>query len=101
MIKIELKEQLNMIQKTYVRYAALYSTNKDVNILFINKNRFENNPKLYKLINSFDFDYKIYMKNDEILFATDPTGKTVVGITEDTFTNFDIIKDFFKKTTNL
>lgn len=89
---IILKERVNIIINTY----ALFTTDKDVNILFINYERFQNEPRLYKIVNKLNYDYKVYLnKKNEILFATDDTGKTVVGISEQNFSNFDIIKEFF------
>lgn len=91
-MKIELKERLNYVKNTY----ALYSTDKDVNILFVKKEKFENNPKLYKLLEKLEYNYKVYLnKKNEILFATDDTGKTVVGISEENFENFEILREIF------
>lgn len=89
---IKLKEMTNSIINTY----ALYTTDKDVNILFINYERFQSEPRLYKVVDKLNYDYKVYLnKKNEILFATDDTGKTVVGISEENFENFEIIKEFF------
>ena len=92
MITIKLTEKLNSIKNTY----ALYSTDKDVNILFVKKEKFENIPKLYKLLEKLDYNYKVYLnKHNEILFATSDTGKTVVGISEENFQNFEILQEIF------
>ena len=92
MITIKLTEKLNNIKNIY----ALYSTDKDVNILFVKKEKFENDPKLYKLLEKIDYNYKVYLnKKNEILFATDDTGKTVVGISEENFENFEILREIF------
>jgi ADP-heptose:LPS heptosyltransferase len=92
-MKIELKELLNYVKNIY----AVYKTDKDVNILFMNKEKFENNPKLYKPLIELQYDYTVYLKNlnNEIMFATDNTGRTVIGITEDIFINYDIIREVF------
>lgn len=92
MITIKLTEKLNYVKKLY----ALYSTDKDVNILFVKKEKFENDPKKYKLLEKLDFNYKVYLnKHNEILFATTETGKTVVGISFKNFENFEIIQEIF------
>lgn len=92
MITIKLTEKLNSIKNTY----ALYSTDKDVNILFVKKEKFENDPKKYKLLENLDYNYKVYLnKKNEILFATTSSGKTVVGISEENFENFKILQEIF------
>jgi predicted RNase H-like nuclease (RuvC/YqgF family) len=89
---IKLKEMTNSIINTY----ALFTTDKDVNILFINYERFQNEPKLYKLLEKLEYNYKVYLnKKNEIQFATDDTGKTVVGISEENFENFEILREIF------
>lgn len=87
---IKLKEITNNIRRTY----ALFTTDKDVNILFINYERFQNEPKLYKVVDKLNYDYKVYLnKKNEIQFAT--WNGLTLNITEQNFSNFDIIKEFF------
>ena len=87
---IELKEMKNNIRRTY----ALFTTDKDVNILFINYERFQNEPKLYKVTDKLNYDYKVYLNNkNDIQFAT--WNGLTLDITEENFSNFDIIKEFF------
>lgn len=92
---IKLKEMTNSIINTY----ALYTTDKDVNILFINYERFQNEPKLYKVVDKLKYDYKVYLNINrsegslQIQFAT--WNGLTLNITEQNFSNFEIIKDFF------
>ena len=89
---IELQEITNSMKSTY----ALFTTDKDVNIIFINYERFQNEPILYIIIDKLNYDYKVYLnKKNEIQFATFK-GLTL-DITEQNFSNFDIIKEFFIK----
>lgn len=92
---IKLKEMTNNIRNTY----ALFTTDKDVNILFINYERFQNEPKLYKIVDKLNYDYKVYLNINrsegslQIQFAT--WNGLTLNITEENFSNFDIIKEFF------
>lgn len=87
---IKLKEMTNSIINTY----ALFTTDKDVNILFINYERFQNEPKLYIVVDKLNYDYKVYLnKKNEIQFAT--WNGLTLNITEQNFSNYDIIKEFF------
>lgn len=88
---IKLKEYIVCHRNTY----ALFTTDKDVNILFINYERFQNEPKLYKIVDKLNYDYKVYLnKKNEIEFTT--WNGLTLDITEENFSNFDIIKEFFQ-----